>query len=133
MPIKTFRGLMADGAQDTIVLHTNDGSMGYKIVKFQLFPSEPGEHYNEGTVKIYKVSPSNIDNTVDFAATDKPVSAELLTKMQWQQLPIVKGAIVPGVHINKVSATLVLSGSVLANIYQGKIKFWDDENIKKLN
>ena len=67
MPIKTFRGLMADGVQDTIVLHTNDGSMGYRIVKFQLFPSEPGEHYNEGTVKIYKVSPSNIDNTVDFA------------------------------------------------------------------
>lgn len=73
------------------------------------------------------------NNTVDFAATDKPVSSAVLKKMKWQQMPIVMGAIVPVVHINKVSATLVLSGPVLANIYQGKIKFWDDKDINKLN
>ena len=42
MTIKTFRGLLADGGQDTIVLHTNDGSTGYRIVKFQLMPDAPG-------------------------------------------------------------------------------------------
>ena len=65
--IKTFRGLIADEGQDTIVLHTNDGSTGYRVVKFQLFPNEPGEQHDESTVKIYKVSQTTIDNTVDFS------------------------------------------------------------------
>jgi len=30
--IKTFRGLIADNAIDVIVLHTNDGYTGYRIV-----------------------------------------------------------------------------------------------------
>ena len=53
--IKTFRGLMADNAQDTIVLHTNDGSMGYRIVKLQIFPYELSATDQESIVKIYKV------------------------------------------------------------------------------
>jgi len=54
--IKTFRGLMEDQAMDTIVLHTNDGSMGYRIVKFQVIPKNAGTADLEGTMKIYKVS-----------------------------------------------------------------------------
>jgi len=65
--IKTFRGLIADAAQDTIVLHTNDGSTGYRIVKFQIVPNEPGEDQHESTVKIYKVSQTTFNNTVDFS------------------------------------------------------------------
>jgi len=67
MTIKTFRGLIADGAQDTIVLHTNDGSTGYRIVKFQLIMKEPGQDNVEHTVKIYKVSQTSVDNTIDFS------------------------------------------------------------------
>jgi len=65
--IKTFRGRIDDGGQDTILLHTTDGSIGYRIVKFQTFPTEPGEQNIESTAKIYKVSQSTIDNTVDFS------------------------------------------------------------------
>jgi len=66
--IKTFRGLMADGAQDTIVLHTNDGSTGYRIVKFQLFPQNPAEANAESVVKIYKVSQTGATtSTADFS------------------------------------------------------------------
>jgi len=39
--IKTFRGLIADEGQDTIVLHTNDGSAGYRIVKFEIMTNVP--------------------------------------------------------------------------------------------
>ena len=67
MPIKTFRGLIADGVQDTVVLHTNDGSTGYRIVNFQIFPNEPGEQHSEHTVKLYKKSQTTINNTVDFS------------------------------------------------------------------
>ena len=70
--IKTFRGLLADASQDTIVLHTNDGSTGYRVVKFQAIGNEPGEQHQEHVLKIYKVdqnppSGSLIDNTVDFS------------------------------------------------------------------
>jgi len=70
--IKTFRGLIADKTQDTIVLHTNDGSTGYRIVKLVLFPvfvgsGVAGSEY-ESLVQVYKTSqatPSGI--TTDFS------------------------------------------------------------------
>ena len=65
--IKTFRGLIADDAQDTIVLHTNDGSTGYRIVKFQVMGITENEIY-ESTIKIYKTDQTgSIDANVDFS------------------------------------------------------------------
>ena len=63
MPIKTFRGLIADGGQDTIVLHTNNGSTGYKIVKFDIFPNKPGTEQSESTVQIFKIKQSSVSTT----------------------------------------------------------------------
>jgi len=68
--IKTFRGLIADGAQDTIVLHTNDGSTGYRIVKFELFPYKPGWKDHKSLVQIFKVAQTSIpttEGTADFS------------------------------------------------------------------
>jgi len=65
--IKTFRGLIADGDQDTVVLHTNDGSTGYRIVKLQIFAKHPGTTNYENVVKIYKVSQTAINDDVDFS------------------------------------------------------------------
>ena len=67
MPIKTFRGLIADGAQDTVVLHTNDGSIGYRIVKLKGMANTPGVTSGEHVMKIYKVSQSTVDATVDLS------------------------------------------------------------------
>jgi len=66
MVVKTFRGLLADGGQDQINLHTNDGKTGYKIVKFQIMPNEPGEAQHESTVKIFTDNQDSINNTIDF-------------------------------------------------------------------
>ena len=65
--IKTFRGLMADGAQETITLHTNDGSIGYRIVKLQVMQNVPGTITQESVVKIYKIAQTSVDGTVDFS------------------------------------------------------------------
>jgi len=69
--IKTFRGLIADGGQQEINLHTNDGKTGYRIVKLQLMPNEPGEDQHESTVKIYtkfqNPATNPVNNTVDFS------------------------------------------------------------------
>jgi len=65
--IKTFRGLIKHGAQDTIVLHTNDGSTGYRIVKFEVMSNQPGTSSHETVTKIYKVAQTGTDAVVDFS------------------------------------------------------------------
>jgi len=67
MPIKTFRGKIAHGDQDTIVLHTNDGSIGYRITKFQLIGTAPGAELVEAVVKIYKIPQDTIDGAIDLS------------------------------------------------------------------
>jgi len=69
MTIKTFRGLMADDTQDIIRLHTIDGSMGYRIVKFELFPYAPGGSgtNSEHTVQIWTIPQTSIDIVTDFS------------------------------------------------------------------
>ena len=64
--IKTFRGMIPDGGQDTILLHTNDGSTGYRIVKFQTTMEKWGGETTESIMKIYKVPQTTVDAFVDF-------------------------------------------------------------------
>ena len=64
--IKSFRGLIADGGQDTIVLHTNDGSTGYRIVKFMVLGPDANTSF-EQVLKIYKVEQATVTATIDFS------------------------------------------------------------------
>ena len=64
--IKTFRGLLADGGQDTIRLSTNNGLIGYKINKLELMPNEPGDADQESVVQIFKYKQTTIDGKIDF-------------------------------------------------------------------
>ena len=68
--IKTFRGLLADGGQDKIRLSTKKGKIGYRIIKFELFPNKPGWGEFESLVKVYKLKQSSVattEATVDFS------------------------------------------------------------------
>jgi hypothetical protein len=70
MPIKTFRGVLTDGGQDTIVLHTNNGATGYRIKKFMILPESPGDVQQESIVQIWKVEQTSVPTTagnIDFA------------------------------------------------------------------
>jgi hypothetical protein len=53
--IISYKGLMADSSQDTIILHTNDGKTGYKIVKFELMSNNPAAVDQESVVQIWTV------------------------------------------------------------------------------
>ena len=63
--IKSFRGKIAHGGQDTVVLHTNTGSTGYIIKKFQLMAKDASENL-ENVVKVTSIRQTVIDGTVDF-------------------------------------------------------------------
>jgi len=70
MVVKTFRGLLADGAQDRIRLSTIKGKVAYRIVKFQLMGEKPAGANQESIVKIYKTEQSTPDALVDFTNPD---------------------------------------------------------------
>jgi len=55
MPIKSFRGLLADGDQERIVLHTNNGLTGYRIVKFEVIGNNPAAQDPEAIIQVWKV------------------------------------------------------------------------------
>ena len=65
MPIKTFRGQLLDGDQDTISLHTNTGSTGYRIVNFRIF-AQDWDSNEEFAMKIYKVEQTSINAQFNF-------------------------------------------------------------------
>ena len=67
MPTKSFRGLLADGAIDTIPLSTNNGSTGYRITKMQLIGEQPGTTNIESTVKIFSIPQTTATNNIDFS------------------------------------------------------------------
>ena len=72
--------------------------------------------------------------TVDFGASDAPLKDEELKARGLVQFPTVVGGVVPVVNISGVAAgKLKLSGTVLADIYLGKIAKWSDPAIKALN
>ncbi len=72
--------------------------------------------------------------TVDFANSDKPLTPDALKKINTVQFPAVIISITPVVNLTGVKpGEMVLDGPTLANIYLGKIAYWDDPAIKKLN
>jgi len=85
--IKTYRGLLADGAQEKIPLSTKDGSVGYRIVKFQIMGIVHGEQDTEHTVKIYKTLQTTINNDVNFTDSDL-LAAGYITEGQSIAYPV---------------------------------------------
>ena len=72
--------------------------------------------------------------TVDFGATDDPMSGEQLDKLGLMQFPAVIGGTVAVVNVDGVKpGQLKLTGTVLADIYLGKIKNWNDPAIQSIN
>jgi len=72
--------------------------------------------------------------TVDFGATDGPMTDKQLFSVDGKALhiPTVLGAVVPVFNLPGVTE-LNLTGEVLANIFLGKIKMWNDPAIVALN
>lgn len=75
-----------------------------------------------------------IAKTVDFGASDDPMKPEALQENGLVQFPAVVGGTVPVLNVKGIAAgQLKLTGAVLADIFLGKIKKWDDPAIADLN
>jgi phosphate transport system substrate-binding protein len=72
--------------------------------------------------------------TVDFGASDMPLTPDALAKDSLQQFPMVMGGVVPVVNLSGVKpGELKLDGKVLAGMYLGTITNWNDKAIAALN
>ncbi|WP_374535873.1 phosphate ABC transporter substrate-binding protein PstS [Chitinimonas taiwanensis] len=71
---------------------------------------------------------------VDFGGSDEPLKRAVLEEQGLRQYPVAMGAIVPVVNLPGVPAgALKLNAEVLAAIYLGNIRRWNDAAILNLN
>ncbi len=72
--------------------------------------------------------------TVDFGSSDKPLSTEELAQAGLGQFPSAIGGVVPVVNLEGLQpGQLRLSGQLLADIFLGKVKTWNDKAIADAN
>lgn len=74
--------------------------------------------------------------TSNFGASDQPLTQDQLKQNALVQFPTAAGGIVPIIHIPGIKLApgqFKLSGPILANIYLGSIKKWNDPSIAALN
>src|SRR6267154_2033812 len=76
-----------------------------------------------------------IAGTVDFGATDGPMSDDQLKEAKFKilHLPTVLGADVPAYNIPGVTAELKFTPETLAGIFLGRITKWNDKAIASAN
>lgn len=75
-----------------------------------------------------------VEKTIDFGASDDPLTPEKLAKDKLLQFPAIVGGVVPVVHIEGIKAGhLKLDAETLCRIFLGEIKKWDDPKISGLN
>jgi phosphate transport system substrate-binding protein len=75
-----------------------------------------------------------INRTVDFGASDAPLSAAQFGACNGcVQIPWALSATAIDYRLDGVASRLKLTGPVIANIFLGKIKKWNDPAIKRLN
>jgi phosphate transport system substrate-binding protein len=75
------------------------------------------------------------DKTVDFGATDGPMTDDQLKKAGGEILhvPVTMGAVVPIYNLPQAKKPLVFNGPVLADLFLGKINKWNDPRLVQLN
>jgi len=72
--------------------------------------------------------------TVDFGSSDKPLGSDELAQAGLAQFPSAIGGVVPVVNIEGLEAgKLRLTGALLADIFLGKVKTWNDPAIAAAN
>ncbi|WP_456372533.1 phosphate ABC transporter substrate-binding protein PstS [Methanocaldococcus sp.] len=150
LPIVSLAGCVGENSQNsqtssnskTIIIRTT----GATFPKYQIQKWIEDYEKTHPNVKIeYQGGGSGfgqeafLKGLTDIGRTDPPVSEEMWKKFlekgdQPLQFPEIVGAVVVAYNIPELkNATLKLSNKALADIFLGKIKYWDDPEIKECN
>jgi phosphate transport system substrate-binding protein len=129
-------GMIAGLAQATETLNGAGATFPYPIYAkwAEAYKAKAGTSMNYQSIGSGGGIKQITAKTVDFGASDAPLTVEKLGEIGLMQFPMVMGGVVPVVNLEGVKAgELKLTGAVLADIYLGKITNWDDAALKNLN
>src|SRR5215469_10962236 len=95
---------------------------------------DPAVHFNYQSVGSGAGQQQLLKRTVDFGASDAPMSDENMAKASVKilHIPVVAGGVALTYNLPS-SPKLKLDSDVIANIYLGNIKSWNDPKIAALN
>jgi|TARA_R110002110_G_scaffold243908_1_gene460418 hypothetical protein len=95
MTTKSFRGLLADGAIQTIPLSTNNGSTGYKIIKFEIMTNSISAASVEHTIQIFKIpqAEGSATQVIDFSNPTLLAAAVTMSRVDAFNAPLTSEVI----------------------------------------
>ncbi len=106
---------------------------------FDVYHQKTGIEFNYQSIGSGGGIKQVIEGTVDFGASDAPMSEEQMKEVKNKQgtdilhIPTVMGAVVVTYNLPKVGKGLKLTPDVLADIYLGNITKWNDSKITAIN
>jgi phosphate transport system substrate-binding protein len=106
---------------------------------FDVYSQKSGVQFNYQSIGSGGGIKQTIEGTVDFGATDGPMSDDQLKQAKEKQgtdvlhIPTVMGAVVVTYNLPSAGKDLRLSPDVLAGIFLGQIRKWNDAKITAIN
>jgi phosphate transport system substrate-binding protein len=121
----------------TLTLHGAGATFPFPLYSkwSQVYAAEKGVQINYQSIGSGGGIRQFIARTVDFGASDGPMSDEQLAQAGGRVLhiPMVAGAVVPVYHLPGVGPGLNFTPEVLADIFLGKITRWNDPRLVRHN
>jgi phosphate transport system substrate-binding protein len=124
-------------AADPVTITAAGATFPYPIYSkwFNEFRKKTGAQINYQSIGSGAGITQLTQGTVDFGASDKPMSNEQIAKMKVKSLhfPTVLGAVVPTYNLAGNPADIKFSEEALAGIFLGNIKKWNDKALSSVN
>jgi phosphate transport system substrate-binding protein len=126
------------GQQETVLL--NGAGATFPNIIYQKWitdynQAQPGVQLNYQSIGSGGGIQQYTDATVDFGATDAPMTEDEMAKVGGNVLhiPMVLGAVVPTYNLPQVTETVRFTPEALAGIYLGEITRWNDVRLRSAN
>ncbi len=139
--VVVLMGLFATSSFAQLKLNGAGATFPYVIYSkwFDVYHQKTGIEFNYQSIGSGGGIKQVIEGTVDFGATDGPMTDEQLLQAKQKQgsdvlhIPMVMGGEAVAYNLPQVGGGLNLSPDVLADIYLGKILKWNDKRITAIN
>lgn len=139
--VVVLMGLFATSSFAQLKLNGAGATFPYVIYSkwFDVYHQKTGIEFNYQSIGSGGGIKQVIEGTVDFGATDGPMTDEQLLQAKQKQgsdvlhIPMVMGGEAVAYNLPQVGGGLNLSPDVLADIYLGKIIKWNDKRITAIN
>lgn len=101
----------------------------------QVYAAERGVQINYQSIGSGGGIRQFMEKTVDFGATDGPMTEEQMAQAGGRVLhiPMVAGAVVPVYNVTGVAQGLNFTPDLLADIFLGKVTRWNDPRLSRVN